>query len=1386
MEITVYYTVVLSNTGTITGATWQDESMCVSGRCLLFDGDSANVATTGEISALTNNFTFSSWIKWNGTDAENQTIFFNGDRETDGWNVRLDNSDSDQLSIVCENNDTVTSNTSLTQSKWHHLTVQRDSGTWKLYLDGVAQSLSGGTTCAPSTSTLQTVIGHADTAGTTQGFHGFMDEVKYYPYVRSEDQVKSDYNARGSVNGASVQLGPDNAWMSDNLIGYWKMEDNVSGNGQTITDHSGANNDGTTQDGGATLDCTVAGKFGRGCDFEGDGGDDSITMGDITVGDNYTLSAWINGDDFSADEATIISKWDNDNDRWTFMVATNGALAFIKNERAGAEATGCSNTSCGKQTAASAISTGTWHHVAATIALEGTSVVKIRLFIDGQEVAPSGDDDPFIFTPDGGDDPLLIARRQDNNDEFNGTIDDVRIYNRTLSSAEVRKLYNFAPGPIGYWPLDENTGTSITYDHSGNGFNGTMNGSMTESDWVRGKFGSALDFDSSNDYIAIADSDLLDMVDSWTISGWVYDNNSDLNHDWDHIIAKGNVFGGGNMPYNVAIGYNQIKYSVEVGGTPTGVQSFINSYVSSKEWFHFAIVVDDENDVANVYINGELVDSDSFVVNAVANSSEVTIGSEFGSEYWNGYLDEIRLYNYARTSGQIIEDLNGGHPIGGSPIGSQGGYWAFDEMYGDSANDTSSYGVVGDLGDSDTTCPAAGVDCPTWTANGKVNSALDFDGDDVIELDDYPYTYDHLNATERFSITAWIKSDTSGTDDGFIFGISSAGQIQYALYIGSGVLELVENNSTIATGTTNLNSSGATWYHVAATWDKDVNGGEAIVYVNGIPEGSGTQASSLTDYFQTIRIGLTAGGFTGFDGLIDEVKFYTSALTPEEVLIDMNSNAAADFGSKTQETNDIVDGAPNDPVLYLDFNENTGTSTVSDKSGFGNSMTMNGTMTESDWVQGPRGFGSALDLDGSDDYLSQASNTQNNISGATSVSVWVKFNTNEDFYIVSKAQDGTNKSYELSTNTGSSGPTVEFRTAATGTCLTWVSSGDTSELTLGEWYHVTGVYIPSTAIRIYLNGRLENENTTSIPATQCTNSSALEVGDQATFDGNLEGQIDEVKIFNAALTSAQVAYDYNRGLPVSWWQFDECQGSTAYDGTGGGSDGTINIAGGNEFTSLGTCESGTSTEMWNTGGNGKYNASVALDGGDEYVAIADNDKFSFGNNSSDRPFSVTGWVKYDQAENGLATVISKYNATGVELEYRMEISSSDHVSFDLVDDSTLGNIGRSASSFTLPNNQWFFVAMTYDGSGASSGMDIYIDGVIRDDANTDAGGYTAMENTTAPIWIGAQSIGGTIARELDGSIDDLRIYNYNLSSNQILNIMNYGSAAYFGPNEGSP
>src|SRR5690606_37967964 len=129
----------------------------------------------------------------------------------------------------------------------------------------------------------------------------------------------------------------------------------------------------------------------------------------------------------------------------------------------------------------------------------------------------------------------------------------------------------------------------------------------------------------------------------------------------------------------------------------------------------------------------------------------------------------------------------------------------------------------------------------------------------------------------------------------------------------------------------------------------------------------------------------------------------------------------------------------------------------------------------------------------------------------------------------------------------------------------------TTILEKNKWYFLTGTY-DGTVSRIYVNGAMEN----SAEYTMTQNSSPLFIGDHNDRGRGMNGVIDDVKIYNYARTPAQIAYDYNRGAPVAWYRFDECEGTTIKEHSGNGNNGTLNIGSLGSQSSLGTCADGSS------------------------------------------------------------------------------------------------------------------------------------------------------------------------------------------------------------------
>jgi hypothetical protein len=197
---------------------------------------------------------------------------------------------------------------------------------------------------------------------------------------------------------------------------------------------------------------------------------------------------------------------------------------------------------------------------------------------------------------------------------------------------------------------------------------------------------------------------------------------------------------------------------------------------------------------------------------------------------------------------------------------------ALDETSGDMANDSSIYWRSGQL-----------VNDPVWSS-GYTGGALSFDGtDDYVEIPGYK----GITGTSGRTCMAWIQ--TAGTQQGTIisWGTEQAGQKW---------MFRIESNGTLGVGVWNgyINSAAAIddgqWHHVAAVLNDDgsPNVSEILLYIDGVLQSasaSNTQAINTTAR-QNVLIGTSENaGVNGtyFNGRIDEVRIYDTALTQQQI-----------------------------------------------------------------------------------------------------------------------------------------------------------------------------------------------------------------------------------------------------------------------------------------------------------------------------------------------------------------------------------------------------------------------------------------------------------------------------------------------------------------------
>ena len=176
--------------------------------------------------------------------------------------------------------------------------------------------------------------------------------------------------------------------------------------------------------------------------------------------------------------------------------------------------------------------------------------------------------------------------------------------------------------------------------------------------------------------------------------------------------------------------------------------------------------------------------------------------------------------------------------------------------------------------------------------------------------------------------------------------------------------------------------------------------------------------------------------------------------------------------------------------------------------------------------------------------------------------------------------------------------------------------------------------------------------------------------------------------------------------------------------------------------------------------------SIELDGVDDFVNCGDSDNLSFGNGSTDSPFSISAWIKPN--DNQKFRIIFKYNPTQTLREYFFQVSNSSKLQVGLYDANNLGSLGRNGNT-TIPENVWSHVAMTYNGNGSNTGIKIYLNGALDNGSTSGGGSYTAMNNTTEPFLIGKFNGGSTA----NGLIDETAIFNTELSASDVTDI--YGS-----------
>lgn len=416
---------------------------------------------------------------------------------------------------------------------------------------------------------------------------------------------------------------------SQYLVGDYPFNNDAS-------DASGKGNDGSIV--GAVISTDRFGNENAAMDFDGTSAYvDFGNAATLDLIDGFSISAWVNRQGAGTYQ-TIVSRGATGNGDYALSLFNTGGGYVVHLTLEG-------ETFVGAQT----ISNG-WNHIVA-VAETGTDGVVLYLNGELYQTFTTTNDLTGSSTFNG----RIGNNDQGENNYFNGLIDDVSLYKKALSANDVEFLYNLVP---------------------------------LNSEIVAPTFGNALDFDGMNDFIIMNPDTLTEVENGFTIEAWVkWEGESDGNvNTMNNTILEVNQAGGGIYTFK-ADGY----YAYANIQSPCSFTIQNDSSTLDSLWHHIAVTVDVENGVGYFYTDGEVTgsidvstceadgdcwlgfcnwDASGFTPQlyglVARNRSEnvneggfkgdaqlFTIGRGQSIDFFNGKLDELRIWNYPRSEAEI-------------------------------------------------------------------------------------------------------------------------------------------------------------------------------------------------------------------------------------------------------------------------------------------------------------------------------------------------------------------------------------------------------------------------------------------------------------------------------------------------------------------------------------------------------------------------------------------------------------------------------------------------------------------------------------------------------------------------------------------------------------
>ncbi|MHC4259693.1 MAG: LamG domain-containing protein, partial [Planctomycetota bacterium] len=408
---------------------------------------------------------------------------------------------------------------------------------------------------------------------------------------------------------------------------------------------------------------------------------------------------------------------------------------------------------------------------------------------------------------------------------------------------------------------------------------------------------------------------------------------------------------------------------------------------------------------------------------------------------------------------------------------------------------------------------------------------------------------------------------------------------------------------------------------------------------------------------------------------------------------------------------------------------------------------------DTSWVMG-RGGSYALEFDGDRDYvdcgdMNQGGSTEYSITG------WIKVDLNlyKDREFLFGIQDSTETwRYTFACAMYEDQVDANFLQCFAiegggGPDWLWQTAVPKSNIPDNEWFHLAASWKSSTDsndLKVYINGEIPgNVSYLNDTSGSLRYGGMFSIGgDEGAPERDLRGSIDDVRVYDRALSAEEVGEIYLEGAgPIAHWKLDEGAGITAHDSVGD-NNGVVYGA------------------QWT---DGIIDGALDFNGVGDYVDL--------GNDSNLKPalpITLCAWIRLSSS-GADQHIIAIDNQTSAYYGVWLYVSDENDLVISYGDGGSPDQVNRRSKVGTtaLDTDTWYHVAAVITGA---TDMGLYVNAV--DDGGIYAGTGGNLVYSSASSLIGIRH---DLALPFDGKIDDVRIYDRALSAEEVGEIYLEGS-----------